>query len=198
MGSLTLASIGYEQGTRDPSGSARRASAREASHGCYDRRPVMLDDAPPQLPLWSDDTAAEAWAVRESRRARRLAVRVFHTGRVEIVVPRRTSRRAIAQFLDGHRAWIETKLARARRRAAAPEPFPPRTIELAACGQSWRVHLAGGNGALRARHCARDPGPGWRCVRCTPRAPRLARLARGARTRRSRACAGRMRAPSRL
>ena len=114
----------------------------------------MLDDAPPQLPLWSDDTAAEAWAVRESRRARRLAVRVFHTGRVEIVVPRRTSRRAIAQFLDGHRAWIETKLAQARRRAAAPEPFPPRTIELAACGQSWRVHLAGGSGALRARTIA--------------------------------------------
>ena len=114
----------------------------------------MLDDAPPQLPLWSDAATAEAWAVRESRRARRLAVRVFHTGRVEIVVPRRTSRRVIAQFVDGHREWIEAKLAQARRRAATAEPFPPRTIALAACGQSWRVHLAGGSGAVRARSIA--------------------------------------------
>src|SRR5580700_11755971 len=98
------------------------------------------DMVTPQLPLWSDKDAAEAWVVRESRRARRLTVRVFHTGRVEIVVPRRTSRRAVAQFLDGHRAWIEAKLAHARRHAAAPEPFPPSRIELSAFGLSWRVH----------------------------------------------------------
>ena len=110
----------------------------------------MLDAAPPQLPLWSDDNPAQGWAVRESRRARRLAIRIFHTGRVEVVVPARTSRRAIAQFLDGHREWIESKLAAARRHAAAPEPFPPNKIELSACGQSWRVHLAGGSGRVRA------------------------------------------------
>jgi predicted metal-dependent hydrolase len=109
----------------------------------------MLDAAAPQLPLWSDDKPARGWAVRESRRARRLAVRVFHTGRVEVVVPKRTSRRAVAQFLDGHREWIESKLALARREAAAPEPFPPSRIELAAFGQSWRVHLAGGSARVR-------------------------------------------------
>jgi predicted metal-dependent hydrolase len=116
----------------------------------------MLDAAPPQLPLWSDEHPAQGWAVRESRRARRLAIRVFHTGRVEVVVPRRTSRRALAQFLDGHRAWIESKLAHARRHAAAPEPFPPRRIELSACAQSWRVHLAGGSAPV----CARAIAPG--------------------------------------
>jgi predicted metal-dependent hydrolase len=114
----------------------------------------MLDALPPQLPLWPDDDTAQGWAVRESRRARRLAIRVFHTGRVEIVVPRRTSRRAVAQFLDGHREWIESKLANARRHAAAPEPFPPRRIEISACGQSWRVHLAGGRARVRARAIA--------------------------------------------
>jgi hypothetical protein len=92
--------------------------------------------------------------VRESRRARRLAIRVFHTGRVEVVVPRRTSRRAVAQFLDGHREWIESKLAHARHYAAAPEPFPPRRIEISAFGRSWRVHLAGGSGRIRARAIA--------------------------------------------
>jgi hypothetical protein len=112
----------------------------------------MLDAVQPQLPLWSDDNPAPRWAVRESRRARRLAIRVFHTGRVEVVVPRRTSRRAVAQFLDGHRAWIEAKLAQTRRHAVAPEPFPPSRIELSACAQSWRVHLAGGSTRVRA-HC---------------------------------------------
>jgi predicted metal-dependent hydrolase len=114
----------------------------------------MLTAAPPQLPLWPDDNLAQAWAVRESRRARRLAIRVFHTGRVEVVVPRRTSQRAVAQFLDGHREWIESKLAHARRHAAAPEPFPPRRIELSAFGLSWRVHLAGGSDRVRARAIA--------------------------------------------
>jgi len=127
----------------------------------------MLDAAPPQLPLWSDDNPAQGWAVRESRRARRLAIRVFHTGRVEVVVPARTSRRAIAQFLDGHREWIESKLAAARRHAAAPEPFPPNKIELSACGQSGRVRagasapgilaLAGDTSdARQARRALRD------------------------------------------
>ncbi len=111
----------------------------------------MLDTTPSQLPLWAQETQAHGWAVRESRRARRLAVRVFHSGRVEVVVPRRTSRRAVVQFLDGHREWIEAKLAHARRHALAPEPFPPSRIELAACGHSWRVHLAGGNARVRAR-----------------------------------------------
>jgi predicted metal-dependent hydrolase len=117
---------------------------------------AMLHAAPPQLPLWSDEDPAQGWAWRESGRARRLAIRVFHTGRVEVVVPRRTSRRAVAQFLDGHREWIESKLAQARRHAAAPEPFPPSRIELSAFGESWRVHLAGGCGRVRAR--ARAPG----------------------------------------
>jgi len=116
----------------------------------------MLHIIPPQLPLWAEDNPAHRWAVRESRRARRLAVRVFHSGRVEVVVPRRTSRRALVQFLDGHREWIESKLAHVRRHALAPQPFPPSRIELSACGHSWRVHLAGGNARVRA--CVTAPG----------------------------------------
>lgn len=107
-------------------------------------------NAPPQLPLWSDEETGKDWAVRESRRARRLTVRVFHTGRVEIVVPRRTSRRAVVQFVDGHRAWIEAKLAQARRNAALPEVFPPAEVEFSAFRERWRVHLAGGTGRLHA------------------------------------------------
>ncbi len=109
----------------------------------------MLDAPTSQLSLWSEEDPGESWVVRESRRARRLAVRVFQTGRVEVIVPPRTSRGAIERFLDRHRAWIERKRAEARRDAGAGEPFPPRTVELPACGESWRVHLAGGAGRLR-------------------------------------------------
>ncbi len=109
----------------------------------------MLDAPTSQLTLWSEDDPSESWVVRESRRARRLAVRVFQTGRVEVVVPLRTSRSAVERFLARHRNWIERKRAEARRGAGAHEPFPPRTVELPACGESWRVQVAGGAGRLR-------------------------------------------------
>ena len=103
----------------------------------------------PQLPLWSDKDATEGWCVRESARARRLTVRVFHTGRVEVVVPSRTSPRAVQRFLERHRSWIERKRDEAKRKAVPPAPFPPPRIELAACAESWRVHVAGGWGRVR-------------------------------------------------
>jgi predicted metal-dependent hydrolase len=102
-----------------------------------------------QLPLWSDKDAAEGWSVRESQRAQRLTVRVFHTGRVEVVVPSRTSPRAVERFLERHRPWIERKREEARRRAGPPAPFPPAQLDLPACEELWRIHFAGGSGRAR-------------------------------------------------
>ena len=115
-----------------------------------------LDMVTPQLPLWSDKDAAEAWVVRESTRARRLTVRVFHTGRVEVVVPARTSPRAVEHFLERHRDWIERKRHEARQKAVPDTPFPPPRIELAACEENWRVYFSGGEG--RARVTTIGPG----------------------------------------
>jgi len=109
----------------------------------------MLESASPQLSLWVEDERSGGWIIRESRRARRLSVRVFHSGRVEVVVPPRTSPRAVERFLERHRAWIDRKQAEARLRAAPPEPFPPARIELAAAAEQWRVHLGGGAGRPR-------------------------------------------------
>lgn len=110
----------------------------------------MFDEpSPAQLPLWSPVDATDGWAFRESRRARRLTVRVFHSGRVEVVVPSRTSRTTVERFLERHRPWIEKKRAEARRNAAPPEPFPPPQIDLAGARESWRVHVAGGTGRMR-------------------------------------------------
>ncbi len=108
---------------------------------------MISDGAAAQLPLWSEQDAS--WSVRESRRARRMVVRVFHSGRVEVVVPVKTPPGLIATFLERHRLWIERKRAEARRTAVVPEPFPPGSIDLPACAQRWRVHLAGGSGRVR-------------------------------------------------
>jgi predicted metal-dependent hydrolase len=110
----------------------------------------------PQLPLWSDKDATEGWIVRESTRARRLTVRVFHTGRVEVVVPSRTSPRAVERFVERHRGWIERKRDEAKQKAAPPAPFPPQRIDLSACEESWRVYVTGGQGRVTLR----DVGPG--------------------------------------
>lgn len=103
-----------------------------------------------QLFLWSD-TDTQPWVVRESRRARRLAVRVHRTGRVEVVVPPRTSRATVSAFLTEHHNWIEARRAAALRHKPAETPFPPRRIALPGVYEAWRVHLAGGTGRLRIR-----------------------------------------------
>jgi predicted metal-dependent hydrolase len=110
-----------------------------------------------QLPLWSDKDGAQGWVLRESDRARRLTVRVFHTGRVEVVVPSRTSQVAVERFLERHRKWIERKREEARVRSIPATPFPPAQIDLAACEEKWRVHLTGG-GSRRVRLSAMGGG----------------------------------------
>src|SRR5262249_22926444 len=96
-----------------------------------------------QLPLWSDKDATQGWVVRESNRARRLTVRVFHTGRVEVVVPSRTSAVTVERFVERHGSWMERKREEARARAIPAAPFPPQQIELAACDERWRIHVTG-------------------------------------------------------
>src|SRR5262245_54927763 len=87
--------------------------------------------------------------IRVSRRARRLAVRVYPDARVEVVVPQRARPREVEQFLIAHREWIEDKRAHALRTRPAPELFPPGRITFAVSRESWRVHIAGGSGRLR-------------------------------------------------
>jgi predicted metal-dependent hydrolase len=109
----------------------------------------MLEVLTSQLPLWSEEDPEHAWVVRESRRARRLAVRVFRSGQVEVVIPPRTSRAAVEHFVARHRRWIEGKRAEARRHAIAREPFPPSEIVLEGSSEIWRVHMACGSGRVR-------------------------------------------------
>ena len=90
-----------------------------------------------QLPLLSDPAGSD-WRVRRSGRARRLSVRVFRDGGVEIVVPARVGPQLVAAFVARHREWI----ARQQQRVPTIDcSFPPRQIVLAALGETWECRV---------------------------------------------------------
>lgn len=97
--------------------------------GLFDARSGMppTDDA--RVPL----------SVRESRRARRLTLRLVPPHTLELVVPRGMRAAEVAAFVHAHRQWIEA----ARRELAACRPVRseglPARIELAAIGETWDV-----------------------------------------------------------
>jgi predicted metal-dependent hydrolase len=113
---------------------------------------MSLEQRFEQRDLWGADAPGDAtYRIRESARARRLSVRVMRTGRVEVVVPPRTSPRLIERFLGEHREWIERKRMVALRSAPVVEAFPPAAVRFAINESAWRVHLAGGEGRATLR-----------------------------------------------
>jgi predicted metal-dependent hydrolase len=55
----------------------------------------------------------------------------------------------VESFLSTHREWIDDRRARALRNRPPPELFPPAEVRLSLTGESWRIHIGGGQGALR-------------------------------------------------
>jgi predicted metal-dependent hydrolase len=105
-----------------------------------------------QLQLWDVESSEHGWSVRQSARARRLSVRVFRNGGVEIVVPPRTPPRRVSEFVSEHREWIERQ-----RRRAAPTldwPLPPQLLCLTAIGEEWRCTALAGPGGVGLREIA--------------------------------------------
>ena len=107
---------------------------------------------PDQLPLLEADAARDGLTVRISARCRRLTVRVYPGGRVQVTVPRGTRPAAVERFVARHRTWIDARVAEFAARARPPSAPLPVEIGLPALGETWRV-------AYRER--AR---PGWRVV----------------------------------
>src|ERR1700722_16952520 len=107
-----------------------------------------------QLSLWDAERSEHSWSVRQSARARRLSVRVFRHGAVEIIVPPRTSPQRVSAFVSEHREWIE----RQRRRSAPAShwPMPPATLNLSALGEHWRCVSTAGSGRARVREMGTD------------------------------------------
>ena len=63
-----------------------------------------------QLQLFESRERADRWTVRVSRRARRLSVRVYPGGRVEVVVPPGASPATVQRFVGTHRQWIHRRV----------------------------------------------------------------------------------------
>ena len=79
------------------------------------------------------------FSVRESGRAKRLSIKVYPRGRVEVVVPKRTKPAVVSEFVEAHRDWIQN----ARAQFAAdhpPEAFVlPTVIDLEGVERRFEV-----------------------------------------------------------
>jgi predicted metal-dependent hydrolase len=120
-----------------------------------------MDRLAPQLTLFDQRAGAAPFSVRESRRARRLTVRVYPGGRVDVTVPTGTRPDVVAGFVARHRDWIDRKVAVfANRPDPARQPLPER-ISLQATGREWQVtYLPGSRTRVQPR------GGGELEVRC--------------------------------
>lgn len=124
--------------------------------------------APDQLALFG---AQAAVVVRRSARARRLSLRVFPHGLVEVVAPQRAAERSIRRFLGEHQAWIERTRCELGILPHASRVDPPAELKLPASGELWQVAYGEGTGGLRS-----IPSPGGGLVRLTGPADPLWRV----------------------
>lgn len=92
------------------------------------------------------------FSVRESSRARRLSIKVFPRGRVEVVVPKRTRPGTVREFVEAHKEWIDN----ARASFAAehpPEPFAlPEIVSLGGIERRFQVRYEPEPGASGVRY----------------------------------------------
>lgn len=93
-----------------------------------------------QLPLFdAGRREPPAFEVRISRRARRLTVRVYPGGRVEVTVPLGTRPQVVERFVARHRRWIDERVADFRLRTPAALQPLPTLVQLRALDEQWHV-----------------------------------------------------------
>jgi predicted metal-dependent hydrolase len=99
---------------------------------------------PMQLSLWSDREVGTAWNVRISRRARRMSMRVFPGGRVEVVVPPGAGLPAVERFVARHRDWAERRSRELLRLAPKAAERQPTQVEIELLDKVWQVEYVPG------------------------------------------------------
>jgi predicted metal-dependent hydrolase len=92
-----------------------------------------------QLQLFESREATPLWTVRVSRRARRLSVRVYPGGRVEVVVPPGASAATVQRFVGTHSDWIRDRVTDLSTIAGVTTETRPVTIDLPAVGRAYTV-----------------------------------------------------------
>jgi hypothetical protein len=111
-------------------------------------RAQVADAHPLQLSLWSPRDASPGWDVRISRRARRLSMRVFPGGRVEVVVPPGVGIPAVERFVARHRDWAERRAREYSSQPLQAAERRPSTVEVTLLGQAWSVEYVQGGRSL--------------------------------------------------
>ena len=76
--------------------------------------------------------------MRESKRAKRLSIKVFPRGRVEVVVPKRTRPGDVQAFIEANREWIERMKENPLARAVRLDK-----LQLAALEATLQLYLTG-------------------------------------------------------
>ena len=108
-----------------------------------------------QLRLFADTEKpgdSPGFSVRESGRAKRLAIKVYPRGRVEVVVPNRTSAATVQQFVEAHREWIRDARAEFAK-DHVPEPFAvPVSVRLPAIERAFCVRYERDTGGPSVRY----------------------------------------------
>lgn len=112
-----------------------------------------------QLQLFEAREINAPWNVRVSRRARRLSVRVYPGGRVEVVVPPGASPGAVQKFVGSHREWIDQRVADLS--AGSLHEARPGVIDLPALGRKFAVEY---HNTTALRITVRLAGEGWLSV----------------------------------
>lgn len=102
-----------------------------------------------QLPLFAARETHDAWTVRTSARTRRLSVRVYPAGRVEVVVPPRTPAHLVQQFVSKHRAWIDARVQESMAQQVLL--VPPTELLLPAIERSILIDYRHESGLPRLR-----------------------------------------------
>jgi predicted metal-dependent hydrolase len=99
------------------------------------------------------DPATTPLAIRESRRARNLTLRLLPPHTLELVVPHGTKPAEVAAFVAEHRGWIERARDEIAARYPAAHESLPTHVVFPCIGRSWHVryrHNPGGRPQCRA------------------------------------------------
>ncbi|MHC1742210.1 MAG: M48 family metallopeptidase [Syntrophobacteraceae bacterium] len=85
------------------------------------------------------------YRIRESKRARRVLLRVLAEGTLEVVVPPGFNCRRVPEIVSGHEGWIQRTLAKLeRKRLSVREAGLPTEVNFPATGALVYVHVAPG------------------------------------------------------
>ena len=113
-----------------------------------------MTEAARQLALFANEEPdiSSGFSVRQSHRAKRLSIKVYPRGRVEVVVPPRTRPKTVQAFVAENTEWINNARA-SFAEIHPPEPFLlPNEIDLPAIGQRFRVRYERQSTATSVRY----------------------------------------------